>query len=288
GGTWRAENGTFRLYDFTEKEFIDSLPRAWPPVTEVVEPRGTDVWRDIDGDGVDELIVTNDRRGAPDHLMIISVAASPDVQAQIELTAFRITPVDLDGDGVWEFQTVDDGPFGQTYWKAAPAWYNTPVVVLAQREGKLVFANSAFASYYEGQLEETLAEYPVALDNWRRGRWLARKEITPPDSYVRPPSAFIQILLDHIYFGEGRRARELLDELWPPENPNKEVFLREFDYELRHKTRYFREANEATPPEKRWPVCAFAGPLRDGSSAFPTWRPRGRRCRVRYCASNGC
>ncbi|MHC4712388.1 MAG: hypothetical protein ACYTAN_03825, partial [Planctomycetota bacterium] len=38
GGTWRAENGTFRLYDFTEKEFIDSLPRAWPPVTEVVEP----------------------------------------------------------------------------------------------------------------------------------------------------------------------------------------------------------------------------------------------------------
>ncbi len=261
GGSWRAENGRFMLYEFTEEEFTDStMKRPDISAIEIPERPSTDVWRDIDGDEAYELIVMNNRRAASNHLIIINVAASPAVQNQLEFYNSLIIPADLDGDGLWEFQTGDDGPVGQTYWKASAGWRHTPIVVLAQKDGGFALANLAFAAFYEKHLADMLTDYPEVLQLWRRGTWLQRRPNTSVDSYVRPPRELPQILMDHIYFGQGRRARELLDQLWPPENPNREVFLREFDYELRHNTRYFREIDDATPPENRWPEIEAAHP----------------------------
>ena len=65
------------------------------------------------------------------------------------------------------------------------------------------------------------------------------------------PTELWGLMLDYIHCGEGRRARELVDELWPPTVWGKREFLKEFDATLR-KGRFWKRIEEMTPEKKRW------------------------------------
>lgn len=253
--TLRLEGGEFRAYDFANDFYTSRMVdftygNIW---SKDGGEGATPVFsKDITGDDTQEVIIVRYRRRTP-VFHIISVEEQPVSIAQLEIHDSYVGPKDVDGDGVCELQTFEDGPLGKTFWKAVPKSIWGTVVIFKSEDDAYVPATPQFYPQYAKEMEDKVAKYPEALEHWRKDRPASSIKEAARDSYVRPPSELPHILLSYIYFGKGRRARELLDELWPPENPGKDIFLKEFDYELRHNTNYWKSADEATPPEERWP-----------------------------------
>jgi hypothetical protein len=265
GARWRRTSSVFEVYDFANKVYTsEELQTRKSTGREYRTAAGgakSVVARDINADGLDEVIVA-DRYGTPRRFWVVSLNDPPVTLAQFVLHARDLQPGDLDADGVFEF--VTDTSLGWKYWKTAPL--SAATVILKWNGKNYVVATPEFLPLYSKDLSKLVAGYPSELEAWRKGLWKDRAPRTSADDYVRPPPVLSQILLSYVCFGEGQRARELVDELWPPEDPHKDVFLREFDYELRTSW-FWDETNAATAPENRWPYSGNAGLLQPANVA---------------------
>jgi len=243
---WQKDGFHFLAHEFTKGTFF---PHA-PPTSRV--------WsRDINGDGFEEFVIYDDVGGNAGvcHFWVFSAQSELKTLLDIDAPAY-LTLADEDGDGDFELSTLEDG---FVYWGyASHAASPMPRAIYKWKSGRYVLSTPDFYARYADSIAETFAKGKVDFDKWREDSARPVEEGASPADYPFPPVYLWTAMLDYVYFGEGMKARQLVDDVWPAGNPGKEEFLKSFDRCLRSQCRFWKETNEATLPEKRWPTSGRA------------------------------
>lgn len=224
GSLWKKTDGDFRVYDFANEAYVNQdmkglhVPDSFRPGH--FEGVASVIAADLTADGAADAIVEDaDWSHYPFRFWILSLGRDWTVSRAIEIGSLRLKPVDFDNDGVSELQT--DCTIGSRYYKLCPRDYAT--LILKRSADRYIIATPEFYSQFSDSLSAMVSDYPKALASWRDSYWKTRAPLTQPDTYVGPPRELNQILLSYVCFGEGKTARALLDDLWPPQDRHKEV-----------------------------------------------------------------
>ena len=238
-----------RIVDEFEEQHIFIGPRAmpfWdraPPI-----PLG----KDITGDGEPNMLVATYSGGA-------HCCYSYHIYSVGE--AFRKVQEFHTGDSPMSFSNLDDDPaleaelcdYNFAYWNTGFASSPAPRVALKYRDGKYRFAPELMRR--PAISEETLRREAQAL---RNSEYWGSIDVYPYDFRLW------DIMLELIYTGHYDRARQFLDEGWPPDFPGKERFRYAFfDCQLR-RSEYWpgvaaMNGIPADPPLPDCPPCPECG-----------------------------
>jgi hypothetical protein len=135
--------------------------------------------------------------------------------------------IDLDGDGIPEIQLLD-GTFA--YWNIAFAQSPAPVVTLKYDGKKWIFAKEIMTKQKMTMHEFSKIKKDV-ISHFQRVQGNAFEG----DTITGVPVMLWEEMLNFIYSGQASLAFRLIQESWPLENPNKEVFLTEFKKQFEFK-----------------------------------------------------
>lgn len=174
---------------------------------------------------------------------------------------FRRIQAFFPNDSSMAFLNLDDDPaleaelydFNFAYWKTSFASSPAPRVALKLRDGKYRFA------------PELMRRPAIPEPTLRREMWLLRTSEYWGSIDIYPYHYKLwDIMLELIYTGHYDRARQFLDEGWPPGFPGKEQFRYEFfDCQLRRSDYWPGVAAmngiPADPPQPDCPPCPECG-----------------------------
>ncbi|MCA9803606.1 MAG: hypothetical protein KC777_16655 [Cyanobacteria bacterium HKST-UBA02] len=163
-------------------------------------PAGTDVT----GDGIPDLIIGVWTGGAHCcyNYTILSLGPKFKKLGTIHGLDSEFTFIDLDGDGACEAVGAD---FNFRYWNECFAYSPAPVVILSLKGGKLHLAHELMTKNL------SVAEFEKRIAKLKA---IHQPKGIPADS-ILVSSGLWAAMLDLIYSGNGDRAWELFNQLWP-------------------------------------------------------------------------
>jgi hypothetical protein len=240
---WKREGGCFATYEFYTEHFLlpgedmSNYPKTVKPILS----------SDINNDGWPEVVITERRIRGPDSTSLFVVRLGEKIDCVFELADVYhdglIVVRDEDGDGIMEIrvfnQVIEDWYWGKVLVHA--------FVVYKWRDGAYHMVAPEPDSKYEATIDKNTRNCLALLD--KAGGTKPGNTLGPMDD---PMELMCQIMVDYIYAGEGVKAREAFDRLWPAKMEGKDEALIKFDRFLR-KGRFWNEINAGTAPEKRWP-----------------------------------
>ena len=206
--------------------------------------------RDINGDGWPELVIMEWSGGAHAAYTywILSLQKQPVELIELSLGSGQLAISDLNYDGVPELLAHN---YSFAYWHECFAASPAPTMIFQWRNGRYELATRDFISLDDPHLKRRRAKLPELMADWRLTvgdgpGWAPEGE---PASL--PPTELWSLMLDYIHCGEGRAARQLVEECWDPTIRGKAEFLKEFDAKLR-RGRFWMLVEAMTPKAKRW------------------------------------
>jgi hypothetical protein len=244
---WKLKGRNLGAYEFSTGDFL--YTRSWSENRDAPKSQKLIMSRDINSDGCPEVVIMDNSGGTACNveLYVLRLGKQVDYLLEWPEAYVDVSLSDLDNDGNMEILA------GLYYdWKYWPWARPSPDVdvVYKWRNGSYRLATPEFHDKYIPLIEEKVRAYPAALEQARGAGF--GDGVT---SQKYPPVQMWEIMIDYIYLGEAMKAREAFDRLWPPELPGKDETLAHFDEWLTN-TRFCKETNDATAPEKRWPPVA--------------------------------
>lgn len=146
---------------------------------------------------------------------------------------------DVNHDGILEFITQDHNFI---FWYACHAGSPLPDLVYSYEDGSYQFSPALMYKPLPTPQEEEKAimqikKYTAECEErgWKDQIWYYKGTFIP--------SLVWSYMLDLLYSGHPREAREFLDKVWPQDKPGKELFIFNFKEKL-SQSRYWRKISE--------------------------------------------